>query len=83
VLYYFNFEGGGGDWMWCSCTVRSVTQVPKGPRSFYKDGDAALVWFDEVTSIEPPEPAHERAVELKRTKFNAEAGEGAWRLDLD
>ena len=45
-------EGAGGaggasaGWMWCACSVLAVEDVPKGPRSVYKPGEAARVRWD-------------------------------------
>ena len=35
--------GADGGFMWCACTVLAVENVAKGPRSVYKDGEAAWV----------------------------------------
>ena len=62
--------------------MTAVTQVPKGPRSFYKDGEAASVRWDANDRVKPAEPESDGIIELKKNKFNADC-DGAWRLDLD
>ena len=56
-------------------------QVPKGPRSFYKPGEAAMVRWDANDRLDLPEPASDGVVELKKKKWNKDS-EGAWRKDL-
>ena len=88
VLCHYNFAdlisgcSASGGLMWCSCTVLSTADVPKGPRSVYAAGVAAWVRWDANNLVSPPEEESDGAVELKPSLFNATKA-GAWRLDLD
>ena len=68
--------------MWCACTVLSLDNVPKGPKSFYKPGEAVWVRWDANDRVEPAEPESDGPLEIKPSLWNG-TKEGAWRLDLD
>ena len=48
----YNYTGRGdgedGDFMWCACTVIATENVPKGPRSVYKEGEVDYPVYDVV-----------------------------------
>jgi len=75
--------GADGGFMWCTCTVLAVENVAKGPRSVYKDGEAAWVRWDANDRVTPAEKESEGAFKLLKTRWNKPDGEGAWRLDFD
>ena len=81
-------EGGnktGTTNRWCTGTVVEVSNGKnlKKTRSYYKAGEAAEMFFDEIA--EQKEKSHKQVHELKNGKWNPKGQHlaGCWRMDVN
>ena len=88
----YELDNGGSEPRWCAGQVILVSDgrnIAKGPRSFYKEGEAVMMRWDAAPdrkSMAYPqgEPVSESAARLLKSMWNPRGvqRDGGWRFDL-